>query len=49
MLLTLVYLHQKLVIPGDPNALDPTDAVWKVTNTAWSTSPNINVTQPEGG
>ena len=37
------------VIPGDPNALDPTDAVWKVTNTAWSTSPNINVTQPDGG
>ena len=40
---------ETLSVPGDPNALDPTDTVWKVTNTAWTTNPNINVIQPDGG
>ena len=40
---------ETLSVPGDPNALDPTDTVWKVTNTAWTTNSNINVIQPDGG
>ena len=42
-------ISETLSVPGDPNALDPTDTVWKVTNTAWTTNPNINVIQPDGG
>ena len=34
---------------GGPNALDPTDQVFKVFNTATPTNPNINVVQPDGG
>jgi hypothetical protein len=44
-----VMIMENNVIPGDPNALDPTDPIFKVYNTAWVSSPAINTTQPDGG
>ena len=37
------------VIPGDPNALDSTDQVYKVHNTAFVSQLNINEVQSDGG
>ena len=44
-----IAVDERTVIGGDPNALDPTDPVFKVYNTAFPTSVNINQTQPDGG
>mgnify|MGYP003673331579 FL=1 len=48
MLMLLVPLMETAPL-GGPNALDPTDQVFKVFNTATPTNPNINVVQPDGG
>jgi hypothetical protein len=44
-----IMMMENTVIPGDPNSLDPTDPIYKVYNTAWVSSPNINTVQPDGG
>ena len=44
-----VSILETTAIGGDPNAIDPTDQVFKVYNTAFVTNPAINTTQPDGG
>ena len=42
-------MMETTTIPGDANAIDPTDQVFKVYNTAFPTSLNINQVQADGG